>query len=342
MGFFTPNDGYSRESFAGVRENFDKDGNKVGYSQPRIDGGRDYFDNDGKWLGCARPSFGGNMEFIDNTGKMVGYSHNYGDINRYYDMDRKFVGHSTSGFGVTEFYDNSDYTHEREHDFDSFDDFSETDYTVTRPQYVPPPREKTPKELAAEEARTDKIVQIVQKGMILALVILMGVLCINIFMSHRELKQVRVLEAYALEQFMEKTAPQLAKDIAEELSVRNVRLEAEIESLYDEYHSYYNAKHKKLTTACRVKIIILDKSYWEPATKPLRKALSPADKLYNLWKEERYRDWQHRTYHYSGPDGTVDLQVLTLNNKDSITVYSEDGHSYTVTVGKDRDYYKYQ
>ena len=221
-------------------------------------------------------------------------------------MDRKFVGHSTDAFGVTEFYNNPDYTPAKEPAADDFDDSSGTDYSVPRTTYVRP-REKTPEELAAEEARTDKIIQIVQKGMILALVILMGVLCINIFMSHRELKQVRALETYAMKQFMEKTAPQLAKDIAEELSVRNVRLEAKIESLYDEYHSYYDAKHKELTTACRVKIIILDKSYWEPATKPLGKALSPADKLYNLWKEERFRDWRHRTYHYSGPDGTVDL-----------------------------------
>ena len=110
MGIFTPNDGYSRETFGGNRDNFDADGNRIGYSQKRLDGGLDIFDKDGHRLGCSRPTFGG-MEFLDASGKMVGYSRKITEEGGaiYYDRNRNMVGHTTGGFGLEEFYRDRDY-----------------------------------------------------------------------------------------------------------------------------------------------------------------------------------------------------------------------------------------
>ena len=115
MGIFTPNNGYSRETFGGNRDNFDADGNRIGYSQKRLDGGLDFFDNNGNRIGCSRPTFGG-MEFLDASGNKVGHMvETAGDgAGVLYDKNRKIVGHTTGGFGMQEFYKDRDYDGEQD------------------------------------------------------------------------------------------------------------------------------------------------------------------------------------------------------------------------------------
>ena len=109
MGIFTPNNGYMRETFGGNQDIFNADGKRVGYSQKRLDGGMDFFDTAGRRLGCDRPLIGESREFLDTSGNVVGYRIPWGGGLGYYDLKRRRIGHSTGGFGLTEFYRNFDY-----------------------------------------------------------------------------------------------------------------------------------------------------------------------------------------------------------------------------------------
>ncbi len=90
----------------------------------------------------------------------------------------------------------------------------------------------------------------------MAAAVLVGVLLFSAYREQKKLETIHAMEAAAMAQFMEKTAPQLAKTLGKELGVSDVRLEGRIETLYDrDHYYYYSAERGELHSACHVTII---------------------------------------------------------------------------------------
>ena len=160
-------------------------------------------------------------------------------------------------------------------------------------------------------------------------VILVILVCLSIPTVKKELEQaqVRALEDYGREQFLENDLADYVRRKAMASGISDLRAEASVFSWYESYPNFYDRKNRTLQMECRISFYSddIDKYYtqtWDSMN--ARTVHTMLTKLRNSCKSESHT--------YTCPKGTVHVAVRGMNNDWQTIVTSGKGHVYELQV----------
>ena len=160
-------------------------------------------------------------------------------------------------------------------------------------------------------------------------VILVILMCLSIPAVKKELEraQVRALEDYGREQFLENDLADYVRRKAMASGISDLRAEASVFSWYESYPGFYDRKNRTLQMECRISFYSddIDKYYtqtWDSLN--ARTVHMMLNKLRNSCKSEAHT--------YTCPKGTVHVAVRGMNNDWQTIVTSGAGHVYELQV----------
>lgn len=160
-------------------------------------------------------------------------------------------------------------------------------------------------------------------------VILVIIVCLSIPTVKKEMEraQVRALEDYGREQFLENDLADYVRRKAMASGISDLRAEASVFSWYESYPNFYNRKNRTLQMECRISFYSddIDKYYTQPwDSLNARTVHTMLNKLRNSCKSESHT--------YTCPKGTVHVAVRGMNNDWQTIVTSGTGHVYELQV----------
>ena len=160
-------------------------------------------------------------------------------------------------------------------------------------------------------------------------VILVILVCLSIPVVKKELEQaqVRALEDFGREQFLENDLADYVRRKAMASGISDLRAEASVFSWYESYPNFYDRKNRTLQMECRISFCSddIDKYYtqtWDSLN--ARTVHTMLTKLRNSCKSESHT--------YTCPKGTVHVAVRGMNNDWQTIVTSGKGHVYELQV----------